>query len=624
MREGASGIFAKVVLGLVILSFAFAGVGSYINAGGDVAAVVVNGEEIPESAVERAYQNERSRMEAQLGEMFSQLASNPEYMSNFRKQITERLVSEKLLDQLVADVGLRVSDNELKQAIFDTPAFQLGGQFDNERFLLMIRQSGLQVHDFRNLMRGDLTRRQISEAVLTSEFALPSEANNAVKLQKQTRDARFVKVSKELFSNDIEITDDERQTYYSTHIANFDTEEMVKVEYVELKAANLMPLIEVSKEEVEKSYEDNLSRYRSEEQRRVSHILIDIQDDEDASLAEAQGLLDIARTGADFAALAKENSADTFSGENGGDLEWIEKGQMDPAFEEATYALTSVGQLSDVVKSEFGFHIIKLTELKQAEIKELADVQAEIKTELEKEKAAEQFYEIQTQMEELAFEVPDSLDEVALAANTSVQTTDFFSHTTSPADLSFGAVLEMVFSEDAIADKVNSEVLSVGTDHIVVVRVVDHKPRRTQSLDEVKESIDAELVNQKAVEATKNWVNSLKEAILNSEDAEAMMSERTLAWEVHAGVGRSSGVMEGNLTTALFKLSTSDKFDVVELSNGDIALIELQKVNQAENLDPNELSSFGQRLAMQQGGSNFEQMLSALKEQAKIEYLKQN
>lgn len=620
MREGATGIFAKVVLGLVILSFAFAGVGSYINAGNDIPAVLVNGEDISEMAVERAYQNERARMESQLGEMFSQLAANPEYMSNFRRQITDRLISEKLLDQMVEEVGLRISDTELKQAIFDTPAFQLGGRFDNERFQLMIRQSGLQLHDFRNLMRNDLTRRQLSEAILTSEFSLPGEANGAVKLQNQTRDARFVKISKERFSSGIEITDEEKQSYYSSNIANFDTEEMVKVAYVELKVDGISPTIDVTSEEVNEYYQGNLNRYRDEEQRRVSHILIEIQENEDSALADAQGLLDIARTGADFEALAKENSADTFSGENGGDLDWITKGQMDPVFEEAAFALNEVGQISEVVKSEFGFHIIKLTDMKAEQVKELAEVQADIKDTIQLEKATEEFYRIKSEMENLAYEIPESFEDVAAVANTEIQVTDFFSRETAPIDLTNGVVIETVFSEQAIDEKVNSDVLDINANHIMFVRVIDHQARRTQTLDEVADAVNEALSQQKAIEAAKAWAESLKEAVQNNGEVDAMLQEQELAWEEHAGIGRNSGVLDTDMRTALFKLSADNKFDIVELSSGDVALVELQKVIQATNLDANEVNSFGQRMAMQQGSSNFQKMLEALKEQADIEY----
>ena len=620
MREGATGIFAKVVLGLVILSFVFAGVGSYINSGNDVPAAIVNGEEISNLTLERAYQNERGRMEAQLGELFSQLAANPEYLSNFRQQILERLVSEKLLDQFATESGMRVSDEEVKQAIFETPSFQLGGQFDNERFKLLIAQSGLQVHDFRELLRGDLTRRQLSEAVLASDFTLPSEADKALKLEKQTRDVRFVKASTDLFSQDVQVSDEERNTYYSNNITNFDTQEKVKVEFIDFEVSDFMDAVEVSEQEIEDYYQSNQTRYRSDEQRRVSHILIEFGEDEDASREAAEGLLDIARTGADFAALARDNSADTFSGENGGDLEWIEKGQMDPAFEEAAYALANVGDVSEVVASEFGFHIIKLTDLKEEQIKLLADVSEEIKVEIQEEKALEQFYDVQAQVEELAFEQPDSLEEVAAVANVEVQSSDFFSKTEAQGLMENAILLETAFSEEAIDEKINSEVLSVGENHVAVVRVMDYQPRRTQPLAEVQEQVDAALIKDKAIAAAKAWAESVKTKLLAGESVEAVLSEKALAWEEHLDIGRNAGVLDSELRTALFKLAESNKFDVVELVSGDVALIELQKVTNVESLDENEVKSTQQRLAMQIGGSSFEGLIEALRAEAEITY----
>ncbi|MCY7295978.1 SurA N-terminal domain-containing protein [Alteromonas sp. a30] len=622
MREGATGIFAKVVLGLVILSFVFAGVGSYINSGSEVPAAVVNGEEISSLTLERAYQNERGRMESQLGELFSQLAANPEYLSNFRQQILERLVSEELLDQFATESGMRVSDEDVKRAIIETPAFQLGGQFDNERFKLLIAQSGMQVNEFKELLRGDLTRRQLSDAVLASNFTLPSEAKSALRLQKQTRTARVVKVPASLFSDSIEINDEERNAYYSANITDFDTQEKVKVEYIELEASQLASEMEVTEQEIEDYYQSNQSRYRSDEQRRVSHILVELGDDEEASLENAQGLLDIARTGADFASLAKENSADTFSGENGGDLDWIEKGQMDPAFEEAAFSLAQVGDISDVVKSEFGFHIIKLTDLKEEQVKELEDVADEIRLAIKQEKAVERFYDIQTQVEELAFEVPDSLGEVAAVANVDVMTSALFSRDEAEGVLANPILLEQVFSENAIDEKINSDVLSLGDNHIVVVRVIEHSPRRTQALEEVKMLVDAALTQEKALEAAKDWANEVKHALVETGEAETLLASKELAWETHEAIIRASNEVDPEVRTALFKLSQDDKFDVVELAGGDVALVELQEIANPEQFDENEVKSTQQRLARQIGASSFQSMLEELKASADITYAK--
>jgi len=624
MREGASGIFAKVVLGLVILSFVFAGVGSYINSGTDNPAVVVNGEEISDLAVERAYQNERSRMEAQLGDFFSQLASNPEYLSNFRKQIVDRLVSEKLLDQFSADAGIRVSDEELKQAIIEMPTFQLGGRFDNERFQQILRQAGMQPHEFRDVMRGDLTRRQISDAILTSAFTLPTEAGKAVELEKQTRDTRFIRFSSSLFSDELNISDDERKDYYQSNILNFDTEEKVKVEYVELNVEDIIPTIELTDADIETYYQENLDSFSAKEERRVAHILIEFGDDEEAAKGQLEGLLDIARTGADFGALARDNSADTFSAENGGDLEWIERGQMDPAFEEAAYALENTGDISDVVKTEFGFHIIKLTDFKAEQVPELADVKAEITTTLQRDLALEQFYDLQTRMSEVAFEMPDAVLDVAEAIEQEVKTSELFSRNGAPVALSNPAVLNQVFSDEAIEEKINSDLISLDSEHVIVVRVMEHEPRRTQSIDEVTEQINEALLQEKAVDAAVVWAKGLTTLLSAGESVDDQLQARELEWELHEKVARRGSALPSEISSALFKLSPELKYEVVELVGGDVALLELQQVNQLESLDDTEVDSTAQRLAMQRAGVSYQNMLDALKEKADIQYTRSN
>lgn len=624
MREGATGIFAKVVLGVVILSFVFAGVGSYINSGVNNPAVIVNGEEITDLAVERAYQNERSRMEAQLGDFFAQLASNPDYMSNFRKQIVDRLVSEKLLDQYSADAGIRVSDQELKQAILTMPTFQLGGNFDNERYQQILRQAGLQPHEFRDIMRGDLTRRQISDAILSSAFTLPTEAGNAVKLEKQTRDTRFLRFDSGLFNEGIGLSDEEREAYYRNNILEFDTQEKVKIEFVELNVDDITPTIELSKEDIDAYYQENLDSFSAEEQRRVSHILIEFGEDETAAKGQIEGLLDIARTGADFAALARDNSADTFSAENGGDLEWIERGEMDPAFEEAVYALQDTGDVSDVVKTEFGFHIIKLTDFKAEQVPELADVEEEIITTLKRDLALEQFYELQTRMSEVAFEMPDAALDVAEAIGKEVQTTALFARDDAPETVNNPAVLNQIFSEEAIEEKINSDLINLASEHVIVVRVVEHEPRRTQSLDEVIDQINTALLQEKAIEAAVAWAENLAASLKAGEAINEQIQSRELTWDTREKVARRGSDLPSEISTALFKLSPELKYDVVKLAGGEVALLELQQVNQLETLDDTEVESTAQRLAMQKAGVSYQNMLDALKDKAEIKYTSNN
>lgn len=618
IREGSSGLWAKVILGLVILSFMFAGVGSYINATSDIPAATVNGENIPQLTLERAYQNERARMEQQLGQAFSQLASNEEYLSTFRRGILDRLINDKLLDQVAQDLGMRVSDTQIRTAILAMPEFQIDGQFNNDRFKAIILQAGFQPNDFRDYMRVELTRRQVSQALILSDFALDGETDQLVKLQNQTRDAKYVVVPQSLFSDAVQISDEERNTYYLNNIASYDTEEEVSVEYVQLKVEDLLPDTEVLPEEVEEYYQSNLSLYRSEEERRVSHILIEFGEDEGASSKAAEGLVEVLNTGVDFASIAQNNSADTFSAENGGDLEWITKGEMDPEFEKAAFELEKVGDISSVVRSEFGFHIIKLTDLKEESTKSFEEVKDEITSELQREQALEKFYSLQTEMAQVAFEVPDTLEEVSGVANKAIEKSPLFAQSNAPEELSSLSVLNTLFDPDFINDQVNSDLIEVTSEHVIVVRIAEHKPQRTRSLEEVQADVDLALSGEKAQEAAVTWSEELLSNLNSEQDISDALNEKSLEWQEGKELGRFAANVDNKITQELFKLSLDEARTVVKLNNGDVALVELQNINQETELEPAEQNSALQRLVSVQGQQSMQSLLDAIRETSEV------
>jgi peptidyl-prolyl cis-trans isomerase D len=407
IREGSQGVWAMLILGLVILSFAFAGVGGYIGSSSDPAAAEVNGEEISQLALDRAYQNERARLEQQFGDAFAALAADAEYLNNFRQGILDRLIGDKLIEQAARDLGLRVSEQEINTTIRGMREFQgISGDFDRDRFTSVIRQANFQVASFKDYMRKEMTRQQVSRALFGSEFALPSETNQAHMLQAQTRDVKYLTVAAAPFAESIELSAADIDSYYQANSADYDTNEQVSVEYVELKVADILPTITVTEEELSESYQLTIESYRAAEERKVSHILIEFGDDKDAAKSSVEALLAKVKSGEDFAELAKANSADTFSAENGGELEWFGKNDMDAAFEDAAFGLANIGDVTDVVESEFGFHIIKLTDMKAEQISPFEQVREQILAAVKAEKAAEEFYALQLRMAELAFEVP--------------------------------------------------------------------------------------------------------------------------------------------------------------------------------------------------------------------------
>ena len=618
IREGSQGPWAMGILGLVILSFVFAGVGSYINSSASGAAANVNGEEIGLDELERAYQNERSRMESQFGDAFATLASDAAYLQNFRQGILDRLIGEKLLDQAAQEFGLRVSDEQIKLAIVGMQEFQIDGKFDNDRYLALLRQAGFQTNNFRDYMRVDMVRRQLSQSLMGTEFVLVGEAKAAYLMQQQTRDIRYLNISASKFVDQVNISDDEILDFYQSNISQFDTQQKVRLSYVELVLDDLLSSIVVMDDELTEYYQQNLFDYRTDEERQAAHILFESADENEAIANQAEEVLAKLQAGENFAELAKTFSSDTFSAENGGDLGWFGKGIMDPAFEDAAFALVNKGDVSGVVKSDFGYHIIKLTDVKPEQVNSFENVKQEITLKVKTLKAEERFYEISQRISEVAFEVPDNLDEVADLAGKSISTTDLFSRANAPDVVSNPNVLSSAFSFELIEDAVNSEVIELGRNHIIVVRVAEHEPERTKTIEEVKEQIQQTLDTQSAQQAARDWALELKEALENNEDVNPKLAALELSWEEKQAVTRNDSALSQTIVDALFKLSAKDT-SVVDLITGDISLVQLTQVNSAAEANSQQLTSLQNRLASSKSQMMYGAVIESLKAQADIE-----
>ena len=510
MREGASSIWVKIILGLIILSFVFAGVGSYLAGGSEQVAAKVDDREISQREFEMAYQNERNRMQAQLGDYFSTLMGDPAYVQQFRRSVLDRMVNDLLIEQRANELGLRISDQQVRQTIVSMPEFQRDGVFDNEQYNALLRRSGLTPDMFAESMRTDLLRQQLLLAIQGSDFALGNEVNALIKLERQEREIRTLTLDVAEFTNKAEVTDEEAQAYYEQNPLQFTRPDQVKAAYIELSGTNLKETLNVSEDDAKAYYDENQNKYGTAEQRQASHILVQGKGSE--AKTKAENLLAELNNGADFAELAKTSSDDTFSGQDGGKLDWFERGVMDPAFEDAAFALNK-GEVSGVVESDFGYHIIKLDDIKEPQVKSFADVRDEILAELREQRAAEAFYDLQTQLAEKAFEMPDSLDDAAEAVDATVQTTDFISQSDAPGVLANPAVQQALFSPEVREDGLNSDVIEIGPEHVVVVRVDDSRDEMVLPFDEVSAQVKQQLSVVKGEEAASAKADELVAAL---------------------------------------------------------------------------------------------------------------
>lgn len=617
IREGSQGPWAMAIIALIVLSFVFAGVGSYLTSSGSTAVATVNGEEISAQELERAYQNQRAQMESQFGESIAQLFSSEQYLSDFRGNVLERLIAEKLLQQQAVEMGLRVSDAQIREAIVQMPEFQFGGQFDNDRFQAILRQNGFQVAGFRDYLRVQMTQNQLAAALTNSSFTLDGEAERANALQRQTRDAKFVTVSAASFADSVEVTDEDVETYYNANIESFDTEEQVKLAYVTLNVEALKARVSVDDADVRTYYDDNIEGYGTQETRRVSHILIESGE---GAQEKAQALKSELDNGADFASLAEQNSDDVFSAENGGDLDFITPEMMDPSFDEAAFNLANVGDISDVVETEFGFHIIKLTDIKEAQTTAFEDVEAEIRDTLLYDKAMEKYFELQNTLAEIAFEVPDTLEDAANAVDAQIQESVLFSRATAPAELSYPAVIDAAFSPALIEEGLNSDIIEVDNETVVVVRVAEHLPQRTQTLEEVRDAIVSTVQVQKSQDAAKSWANDLLAKVRAGESIEAELAEKSVAWETTEALARNASTVSRAVADTLFKLAPEgdNNVDVASSVNGDVSLVQLIAVNAAPALEEDLAGGLKQQLASMYGQRLYQQYIDALRADADV------
>ena len=208
IREKSQGVTAKVILGLVILTFAFAGIGSYTNSV-DTSVATVNDQKISQQDFEKAFQQQRGRMAQQYGEMFERLLADPTYLNNLRSDVLNQLINEKLLDQNTHDLAIRISDERIKKSIIEMKEFQVDGVFDNNRYMALINQAGFrESSNFRDYLRVEMARQQLTQGLVASEFSLPYEAEMVTKLREQKRDLRFATIAAEQFKAQVEVTDE--------------------------------------------------------------------------------------------------------------------------------------------------------------------------------------------------------------------------------------------------------------------------------------------------------------------------------------------------------------------------------------------------------------------------------
>ncbi|TYA29631.1 peptidylprolyl isomerase [Aggregatibacter actinomycetemcomitans] len=599
--HGASNNWAsKFLFGFITVTFVISSMAGYLYSRIDSSAAKVNGEEISQQAFQNQYNIASQNLSPQE-------ADSPTVVANLKRQVLSSLIDQELLRQYVKDLKLGVSDERIKQEIVTTPSFQNNGKFDNVLYQQLLQSNGISAETYAGYVREALHLEQLQSGLGITAFTVPVQQEALTKLFFQRRDVRLATLS---LADEIAkqtVSAEEIQAYYDAHKADFTLPESVKVQYLDLSGANMEKNINISNVEIAQYYQDNKSQFMTQGQQRLAHIEVKTEQ-------QAQDLYQQLQNGADFATLAKNHSIDPISAEKGGDLSWVSAGEFPKVFEDAANAL-DVGKFSQPVKLDNSYHIILVEERKDSAVLPLERVRPQIVAQIRQNLVNNQFFSVEKRVAEKAFEDSSSLNAAAEAGGVKVQETGYFSRKDIPAALNYPNVVSAIFDSDISQGGSNSEPMSIGDQHSVVIRVLEHKAESVKSLDEAKNDITARLKRQKA------------EAVVLAE-ANKLVQELTAGKTVGSlkfGATQSLVFAENNdpmLYNAVFAMPkpTEGKavYQATKETKGDIVVIALDKVVDGA-LSEQEQQQFAVQLARADQIALQNNLLNALRAKAKIE-----
>ena len=594
---------AKFILGLITLSFLVGGMSGYLSSSNDTYAAKVNGEVISQQDFLNRYNQEFESRAQREGEAFMAQSDSPEFVTALRQSTINRMIDQELLRQYAKELKLGVSDEMIKRAIVTDPNFQVNGKFDNGVYQQVLQQNRLSSDGYAAILRGALTLEQMQSGVANSEFIVPAQAKNTAEVFFQKRSARLATLSLADEMAKQSVPDDEIKAYYEANQKSFVQPEQVKVQYIDLSGSQIEKGIEVKDVEIAQYYQDNKAQFMTQ---RLAHIQF-------ANEQDAKVTYDELQKGANFADVAKAKSLDKVSGENGGDLGWVNANELPKAFEDAAAAL-QVGQYSHPINVDGNYHIVLVQERKA---QTLDEVKAQVADLVRKSLLENRYYAIEKQVRDKAFEDSKSLNAAAQVAGVKVQESGYFSRQNVPSELNFPNVVSAVFESDIANGGANSEPLNVGDYHAIVVRVLDHKPEGVRTLEDAKADIEMFLKRQKAENVLNEKAQQAVKAL--SENAESKVDGINFSSEQIFTLSENKDPI---LTNGVFSIAKPESgkvvYQVARNEKGDVVIIALNKVEDGV-LNDKELSQFSAQLLRTSQAEVQAQLMQGLRERAKIE-----
>ena len=500
IREKASGVIGWTVAGVIILVFAVWGIGSYFEGVSEIIVATADKIEINQQTYQQAMSDRRRRLVQMMGrnvdaELFSSTA--------FKRQVVEELIDTTLQNETLHASGFRISDAQLAALIQNTAVFHTDGQFDRDRYELLVQNAGMTIQGYESYQRQQGVVDQLVRGLGQSAIVSGNSIDKAWKLLDQRRIASYTTLEFDNFLDDIQVSEAAIEKEYQANLDGYFEPASIQVDYLKLSVEDLGAKLDVDEADILRMYEDNPDRYRQPGSRSVSHILLSVSPDAvDAQIDQvrrsASEIVARARGGESFASLAEVNSDDKGSAKRGGELGVIRPGTMVKPFEDAVFEMVE-GEISEPVRTQYGFHVIRLDRITESTVQSLDQVRSEIKAEVRRLRAEEQFNELAEILGSTVFEQPDSLEPAADYLGVKVMRSEWFTQDAGTGIAEFQGVRDAAFGNEVLIDGLNSELIEIDQDNLVAVRKVDYRARRQLDLDEARPELEKRL---RAVEAS--------------------------------------------------------------------------------------------------------------------------
>ncbi|MFT5534665.1 MAG: peptidyl-prolyl cis-trans isomerase D [Burkholderiaceae bacterium] len=615
-----------LLLLIIVPSFALVGLGSY-QSFGDAANVVakVGEQPITQPEYEAAQRDQMARFKEMFGAQFDpKMFDTPEA----RQGVLDSLIAQRALSVEAARQKLSVADTALQQSITGIAGLMgPDGKFDGERYRSLLAMQGMTPAMYEQRLRQDMAVQQLNSAVQSTAFAPKSVTARLSDINDQERSVQELLFKPADYVAQVKVTPEMLTAYYDKNARQFEVPEQAKAEYVVLSSDALAAQITVTDQETADFYEQNKRQFGVEEQRRASHILINLKKDasaadKDAAKAKAEKLLaQVRTTPADFAKIAKASSEDQGSAPNGGDLDFFGKGAMTPPFEDAVFKL-KLKEISDLVETDFGFHIIEVTEIKPASFRTLEQVKPEIVADIKKQKAAKQYSEAAEVFNNTIYEQSDSLKPVADKLKLTVQNVSNLNRKPNPlaapnAPFNNQKFLNALFADDTLKSKHNTEAIEVAPSTLIAGRIVDYKPVSKRPFAEVEAIVRESVIAEESAVLAKKAGEAKLAALKLADDATGFGSVKVVSRAKNDGL--SGAGFDSVMKADISKLPA---IAGANLAGQGYAVYRISKVAQGESIDAQRRLAEQKQIANALAQQEMLAYINVLKEKAKVKILK--